>query len=60
MAKKDVAAIADDDAINAALDAEWSRAVRVNGRPTPTFGTRAVKGNLNLVVLAGHAPRGLR
>jgi hypothetical protein len=60
VAKKDVAAIAHDDAISAALDAQWSRAVRVNGRPTPTFGTTAVKGKLSLVVLAGHAPRGLR
>ena len=60
VAKTDVAAIAQDDAINAVLDAQWSRAVRINGRPTPTFGTKSVKGSLNLVVLAGHAPRGLR
>ncbi len=43
----------------AVTDAQWSRAVRINGRPTPTFGMKPLKGNLDLVVLAGHVPRGL-
>lgn len=59
VAKGDVATIAKDEGVAASLDAQWSRAVNINGRPTPTFGTKAVKGNLDLVVLAGHAPRGL-
>ncbi len=47
----------DSDAV-AALDARWERAVPVDGRPTPMFGTRAVKGSMPLIVLRGRAPDG--
>ena len=44
--------------VAAALDARWERAVPVDGRPTPMFGIRTVKGSLPLVVLHGRAPDG--
>jgi predicted lysophospholipase L1 biosynthesis ABC-type transport system permease subunit len=52
-----VRAIADDDAVAVAYDALWARAIAINGTPTPTFGTRAVKGDMKFVVLEGRAPR---
>ena len=51
-------AVTDHKDVAAALDARWQRAVPVDGRPTPMFGIRTVKGSLPLVVLAGHAPEG--
>ncbi|HTD49620.1 MAG TPA: FtsX-like permease family protein, partial [Acidimicrobiia bacterium] len=57
VAPADMTAIAHDANVAATLDAEWARALPVNGVPTPTFGTRSLKGNLELVVLAGRAPR---
>lgn len=44
--------------VAAALDARWERAVPVDGRPTPMFGIRTVKGSLPLVMLRGRAPEG--
>jgi hypothetical protein len=44
--------------VDAAIDARWERAVPVDGRPTPTFGIRTVKGSMPLVVLSGRAPDG--
>lgn len=44
--------------VRAALDARWERAVPVDGRPTPVFGTRPVKGAMPLVLLRGRAPSG--
>jgi hypothetical protein len=44
--------------VAAAIDARWERAVPVDGRPTPVFGIRTVKGSLPLVVLDGRAPDG--
>jgi hypothetical protein len=52
-----VAAVSDDKAVAASYDALWARAIKINGAPTPTFGTKPVKGEIELVVLAGHAPR---
>jgi putative ABC transport system permease protein len=49
-------AVARDRDVAAVLDARWERAVPVDGRPTPIFGTRAVKGSMPLVVLRGRAP----
>jgi hypothetical protein len=54
------AKVAGDKAVAATLDALWARAVRINGTATPTWGTTPVKGNINLVVLDGHAPEGRR
>ncbi len=47
-----------DPSVAAALDAQWFRALQINGSGTPTFGTQAVKGDLEFVMLAGRAPRG--
>ena len=44
--------------VAAALDARWERAVPVDGRPTPMFGIRTVKGSLPLVMLRGRTPEG--
>ena len=52
------AKITDPDDVDAALDARWERAVPVDGRPTPVFGIRTVKGAMPLVVLSGRAPEG--
>jgi hypothetical protein len=52
-----LAAVARDRDVGAALDAQWHRAVPVDGRPVPVFGIRSVKGTMPLVVLAGRAPR---
>ena len=49
--------IAHDRDVAAALRARWARAVPIDGTPTPTFGTSAVKDSMPLVVLSGHAPR---
>jgi hypothetical protein len=57
VASHDAATIARDRDVAAALDAEWARALPVNGAPTPTFGTSSLKGDLPLVVLSGRAPR---
>lgn len=54
----DRAKVVDDTAVAAALDALWDRAVPINGTSTPTFGTRSLKGDIDLVLLNGHAPRG--
>jgi predicted lysophospholipase L1 biosynthesis ABC-type transport system permease subunit len=50
--------VVNDRDVDAALDARWERAVPVDGRPQPTFGTRAVKGAMPLVLLRGRAPVG--
>jgi hypothetical protein len=47
-----------NDDVAAALDARWERAVPVDGRPTPVFGTKPVKGGMSLVLLRGRAPSG--
>jgi hypothetical protein len=52
------AAVAGGRDVAAALDARWERAVPVDGRPVPMFGTRAVKGSLPFVLLHGRAPVG--
>ena len=51
--------IVGDPAVSGALDAFWARAVRMNGRPIPTFGTQPFKGRMDLVVVDGRAPKGL-
>ena len=51
------ATIKDDRAVGSAMRAQWARAISIDGVPTPTFGTSAVKGSMSLVVLRGHAPR---
>ena len=50
--------VTDHREVAAAIDARWERAVPVDGRPTPMFGIRTVKGSLPLVVLHGRAPDG--
>ena len=52
-----VATVSNDKAVAAAYDALWARAIKINGTPTPTFGTKPVKGDIHPVVLAGRAPR---
>ncbi len=52
-----VRAVSNDKAVAASYDALWARAIKINGTPTPTFGTKPMKGDIQLVVLAGHAPR---
>lgn len=54
----DVAKAGSDSAVSDALQAQWVRNVVINGKATPTFGTRALAGDIELVVLAGRAPRG--
>jgi hypothetical protein len=49
--------VANDRAVATAYDALWARAIKIDGTPTPTFGTRAVKGTMEFVVLDGRAPR---
>jgi hypothetical protein len=53
------AKIAHDPAVDAVLDARWQRAVTINGTSVPTFGTTSITGALELVLVAGRAPRGL-
>jgi len=53
-----LASIAADPAVGAVLSAQWARALPVDGVPTPTYGTTAVKGSLPWVILSGRAPRG--
>jgi putative ABC transport system permease protein len=36
--------------------ATWARAISINGKATPTFGTQSLKGHLDFVILSGHAP----
>jgi ABC-type antimicrobial peptide transport system permease subunit len=55
---KTIAKVVDDDAAGAVLHASWARAIRVNGRPTPMFGTRQLKGRIDFVVIDGRAPSG--
>ena len=52
-----VATVSNDPAVAAAYDALWARAIKINGTPTPTFGTKSVTGDIHPVVLAGRAPR---
>jgi predicted lysophospholipase L1 biosynthesis ABC-type transport system permease subunit len=52
-----LAAVARDRDVRAALDAQWHRAVVVDGHPVPVFGTRVVKGEMPFVVLDGRRPR---
>jgi hypothetical protein len=52
-----ITAVTNDRAVAAAVDAVWARAIRINDTPTPTFGTRAIKGAIPLVVIDGDAPR---
>ena len=52
-----VATVSNDKAVAAAYDALWARAIKINGTPTPTFGTKSVTGDIHPVVLAGRAPR---
>lgn len=54
----DVAKAAHDPAVSDAIEGQWVRNVLVNGNATPTFGTNALAGDIELVVLAGRAPRG--
>jgi hypothetical protein len=55
--RSDRATIADDPAVAAATRALWSRAVPIDGVPTPTFGIHTYRGRMPLVILSGHAPR---
>jgi ABC-type lipoprotein release transport system permease subunit len=57
VAPADVGAIARDPAVAAVLDARWARAVRINGKSIPTFGTHDVKGAMTFTLLHGHAPQ---
>jgi hypothetical protein len=56
VAPKDLTTITRDADVAAALEASWARAVPVNGVATPTFGTKALKSTMDLVVLSGRAP----
>ncbi len=53
-----VRAIAHDPDVGDALQASWHRAVPIDGRPVPVFGTRALHGDIPFVVLDGRRPRG--
>jgi ABC-type lipoprotein release transport system permease subunit len=53
-----VSALERDPNARAVVDARWARAVPINGRATPTFGVRSLEGRMDLVVVAGRAPRG--
>lgn len=55
-----VAEVARTPGVDAVVDARWARAVRIAGRPTPAWATRAVTGSMPFVVLEGRAPRGPR
>ena len=39
-----VATVSNDKAVAAAYDALWARAIKINGTPTPTFGTKSGEG----------------
>ena len=56
VAPADVAGIARDPAVGAAVNAEWARSLTINGVATPTFGTRPVKSALPFVMLSGRPP----
>jgi hypothetical protein len=56
VAPKDLATVVRDTDVAAAVEASWARAVPVNGVATPTFGTKALKSTVDLVVLSGRAP----
>ncbi len=56
VAPADRAKVVGNEAVGAALEARWARAVRINGRSTPTFGTRVLKGHMHVLVLSGRAP----
>jgi ABC-type lipoprotein release transport system permease subunit len=51
-------AIADDPDVTDAVAAPWHRAVLIDGRTTPAFATRVIKGDLDFQVVEGRAPRG--
>ena len=53
-----LSAVARDPDVDAALHATWHRAVSVDGHPIPMFATRAVSGDIPLVLLRGHRPHG--
>jgi hypothetical protein len=56
VAPADFATIAHDPAVASVLDANWTRALPINGTPTPTFGTATIAGDLRFVVISGRAP----
>jgi len=39
-------------------EGQWVRNVLVDGKATPTWGTKALAGDIELVILSGRAPRG--
>jgi FtsX-like permease family len=47
-----------DDAVDAVLAAKWARAVTIDGKGAPVFGTAPLKGFVDLIVTSGHAPGG--
>ena len=49
-------AIVDDDDVTDALVAVWIRAVEMDGRSVPAFGTTPVVGDIDFVILEGRAP----
>jgi ABC-type lipoprotein release transport system permease subunit len=51
-----ISAIEHDRAVESSVHATWARAISIDGRSTPTFGTETLKGTLDFVVLAGRAP----
>jgi hypothetical protein len=51
-----VDAIVADDDVTDAVSAVWARAVEVDGRSVPTFGTTRLEGDIDFVVLEGRAP----
>ena len=52
----DVDAIVADDDVTDAMLATWVRAVEMDGRSVPAFGTRQLVGDVDFVVLDGRAP----
>ena len=49
------AIVADDD-VTDALVAVWIRAVEMDGRSVPAFGTTPLVGDIDFVILEGRAP----
>jgi predicted lysophospholipase L1 biosynthesis ABC-type transport system permease subunit len=56
--RADVTKAVKDAAVSEAIEAQWVRNLVVDGKGTPTFGTRELAGNIEFVMLAGRAPRG--
>jgi predicted lysophospholipase L1 biosynthesis ABC-type transport system permease subunit len=54
----DVAGATRDPGVGEAIEARWVRNILIDGKATPTFGTKALAGDIEFVMLSGRAPRG--